>query len=221
MGDFLRRREMLKQSAGSSGFHLIDALISNRNQYIDTGVVPAITDDLSLTFTDNEADGADVIAVGCDASSRRYQLGVYIGDYQCRWAENAIAFNVRRNKNIKQTAKIIHDSSISKVYLQILDADGEVIETGSQNNYGSAVTTLSLGLFCRHTGENNYNLRIKMNFYELILTNSSGVERLHMYPALDANGVPCVWDSVSNQTFYNEGTGTFGYIDGGTVVNPT
>lgn len=34
---------------------------------------------------------------------------------------------------------------------------------------------------------------------------------LNLIPCLDENDVPCMYDSVSKQCFYNNGTGTFGY----------
>lgn len=34
---------------------------------------------------------------------------------------------------------------------------------------------------------------------------------LNMVPCLDNNGTPCMYDSVSKQSFYNQGTGKFLY----------
>lgn len=50
--------------------------------------------------------------------------------------------------------------------------------------------------------------------------NTTLIQKL--IPCLDNNNVPCFFDMVSRQTFYNAGTGTFGYetMDG-TVVSPT
>ena len=38
-----------------------------------------------------------------------------------------------------------------------------------------------------------------------------GAYTLNLIPALDRNGTPCMYDSVSKQTFYNAGTGKFLY----------
>ena len=37
-----------------------------------------------------------------------------------------------------------------------------------------------------------------------------------MIPCLDENGVPCMYDTISKQTFYNQGTGEFKWS-----INPT
>ena len=37
-----------------------------------------------------------------------------------------------------------------------------------------------------------------------------------LIPCLDTNGTPCMYDTVSKQTFYNQGTGEFLY---GEVIN--
>ena len=38
-----------------------------------------------------------------------------------------------------------------------------------------------------------------------------GAYTLNLIPALDRNGVPCMYDTVSKQTFYNAGEGSFLY----------
>ena len=38
-----------------------------------------------------------------------------------------------------------------------------------------------------------------------------GAYTLNLIPALDRNGTPCMYDTVSKQTFYNERTGEFLY----------
>ena len=38
-----------------------------------------------------------------------------------------------------------------------------------------------------------------------------GAYTLNLIPALDRNGTPCMYDTVSKQTFYNAGTGEFLY----------
>ena len=49
-------------------------------------------------------------------------------------------------------------------------------------------------------------LRIK-RFY----ITRDGAYTLNLIPALDRNGTPCMYDTVSKKTFYNERTGEFLY----------
>ena len=38
-----------------------------------------------------------------------------------------------------------------------------------------------------------------------------GVKSLNLIPCLNAHNVPCMYDTVSGKSYYNKGTGTFGY----------
>ena len=55
-------------------------------------------------------------------------------------------------------------------------------------------------------------------YWKIYDTNSNLVQ--HLVPALDSNNVPCMYDKVSQQFFYNQGAGTFSYgieeLDGAT-----
>ena len=45
--------------------------------------------------------------------------------------------------------------------------------------------------------------------------------QINLIPALDKNGTPCMYDTVSKQPFYNKGSGKFGYeLTDGTYVAP-
>ena len=66
-------------------------------------------------------------------------------------------------------------------------------------------------------GSSSYGrIRIK-RFY----ITRDGAYTLNLIPALDRNGTPCMYDTVSKHTFYNAGTGEFGYeLMDGTYVEP-
>ena len=45
--------------------------------------------------------------------------------------------------------------------------------------------------------------------------------QINLIPALDLNGAPCMYDTITKQPFYNKGTGKFGYeLMDGTYVAP-
>ena len=82
----------------------------------------------------------------------------------------------------------------------------------SDNAYSNPV-----GLFWRYPGNDKAYVRIesfKISENNILVTN--------LIPCLDINNTPCMYDTVTQQTLYNAGTGTFGYetMDG-TVVAPT
>ena len=61
-------------------------------------------------------------------------------------------------------------------------------------------------LFSYRVGQYPFLGRI---YYAYIERN--GEKIFNFIPALDNNGVPCMYDTVSGETFYNTGTGTFSY----------
>lgn len=69
-------------------------------------------------------------------------------------------------------------------------------------------------LFSFHDGGNVYTPS-SIKLYSAIFGRSEFI------PCLDANGIPCMYDTVTQAPFYNQGTGTFGYeLLDGTYVAP-
>ena len=52
--------------------------------------------------------------------------------------------------------------------------------------------------------------RGKLRLKRFYITRN-GAYTLNLIPTLDRNGTPCMYDTVSKQTFYNAGTGEFLY----------
>lgn len=67
-------------------------------------------------------------------------------------------------------------------------------------------TTANLHLFTFNGGSYYFNGKL----YEMQISKGTDVY-MDLVPVLDGSGVPCVYDKVSKQPFYNNGTGTFGY----------
>lgn len=82
-------------------------------------------------------------------------------------------------------------------------------------NYVDDFLTPSTYLFNMNTTFTGVPFKGKIRKFEV-------ESRADYIPCLDNNSVPCFYDTVSGNTFYNSGTGTFGYetMDG-TVVSPT
>jgi hypothetical protein len=79
--------------------------------------------------------------------------------------------------------------------------------TGNDGSNG-VVSTRTIKLFCRDNGGSlaYTNARI----YECILTTGNTIAR-YLVPCLDNNGVPCMYDLIGKQTYYNQGEGEFLY----------
>jgi hypothetical protein len=80
--------------------------------------------------------------------------------------------------------------------------DGEIAKnTGGINTYSPYIY-----LFAYNAAGNAQNKDgLRLFYFDSTITSP----HLKMLPALDSNGVPCMFDKVSNQPFYNSGTGSF------------
>ena len=115
---------------------------------------------------------------------------------------NSITNNVAPQIGTKYNAKIN--------YLN----DGKLIlnyTTTGNNGSNGVVSTRTIKLFCRDSsGSLSYtNARI----YRCQISEGTNLVR-DLLPCLDNNNVPCMYDAVGKQTYYNAGTGTFTYEEG-------
>ena len=63
-----------------------------------------------------------------------------------------------------------------------------------------------LFLFERSDHKNHFSGKIGT------VTFTRGAEKsLNLIPCLNGHNVPCMYDTVSGKSYYNKGTGTFGY----------
>lgn len=93
-----------------------------------------------------------------------------------------------------------------------------VITTSTKNIIGDTVvnytttenftTTENLYLFSKFTTSMNYKDKVKLYYFKMYNGESL---TLDLIPVLDQNNIPCMYDKVSDQFFYNQGTGTFRY----------
>lgn len=103
-----------------------------------------------------------------------------------------------------------HESLIGKEYVYRQEkneiyVNGELIATIKEKNFQCAY---NMYLLASHIGEINIdNCRNSILYYCKIWDNNILVR--NFIPCLDSNNRPCMYDTVSGQTFYNQGTGEF------------
>ena len=90
------------------------------------------------------------------------------------------------------------------------------VKIGSQTDslaFGSYanVTSLTFWLFGRNSNVEAYKFFTTERIYSFNVSNAQGKLVMQLVPCLDASFRPCMYDSVSKQTFYNQGTGEFLY----------
>ncbi len=106
-------------------------------------------------------------------------------------------------------------------YWKINTSTGKLSSTLTNTSSGATYTLTSNPISSNYTSNghvtffrDNYDAWAnpsKMRLYRTWLKRSNGTKVFDLIPVLDINGVPCMYDKVSEEFLYNLGTGTFGY----------
>ena len=204
----LRRRGLMTQSSGDIpfGYKRCKFLKKSGTAYIDTGIIPDKSMDYDVVFDVESTYQGTLYVFGSDSA---YDTGFNLGtDFMTNFGIRCCAFN---NSWVYSTFIIINRGVQYSVQIcnNKIAVNSEVFSAGS----GSYVCAYSLILFgTNRKGKamvnNTYcrNLRI----YSFTISKD-GEKIMNLIPALDRNGTPCMYDTVSKRTFYNAGTGKFLY----------
>ena len=187
----LRRRAMYRGGELPAGYQLCNYLESTGTQTINTGLTPVYGDEINV-----------IAYRTSNANSMFYASGTVTitssaGKFYCRY------FTSTKNDAIEVSqGNFPADSQYHHIMLSRdgFYADGNFVRelTGERAEAGTLII---------FRGTSNYGkLRIK-RFY----ITRDGAYTLNLIPALDRNGTPCMYDTVSKNTFYNAGTGEFLY----------
>ena len=187
----LRRRAMYRTGELPAGYQRCNYLESTGKQTIKTGLTPVYGDEINViayrTSTANSMFYASGTLTITGAPDELY----------CRY------FTSTNNAAIRiLLSRFPADAQYHHI---MLSQDGFYVD-------GNFVTALpgeraEAGTMIIFRGTSSYGkIRIK-RFY----ITRNGAYTLNLIPALDRNGTPCMYDTVSKQTFYNAGTGEFLY----------
>ncbi len=193
-----------------TGYIECEYLESTGTQWIDTGYKPNNRTQLFLIFNWVDTNPWDMVTcyTQWDSSGR----GVSIGS---GWRGGALLTTYVCNTNVvfyPVTKNIWYESGSNiggKAYVSFLN--GELIKSEDFDSVsgGQFQLDFSIPLF---RGRNRYSFygitKSKIAKFS-ILENDVLIQNL--IPALDPSGVPCMYDTVGNKPYYNQGTGTFSY----------
>lgn len=161
---------------------------SSGTQYIDTGIAPNINTELECEFI--KLNSIDSWFYGC-------RDGAGVNEFICLFetGQNTSSFRFgNREINITSISNNVrHTVKHNKTNVSIDDVS---VGTFTSPTFGTTSKTITL---LNNTSAKIYSLKIKDN----------GTLVREMYPAIDVNGVACMYDYVTNQFFYNQGTGEF------------
>lgn len=188
------------------GYKRCKFLKKSDTAYIDTGIIPDKRMDYDIVFDVESTYQGTLYVFGSDSSYRiGFNLGTDLtnkmGIRVCKFSEsNLYQTYVQLNSGVQYSVQICKNH---------LAVNSKVISAES----GSYVCAYSLILFgTNRTGKAMVNSTYCRNLRIYSFTISKdGNKIMNLIPALDRNGTPCMYDTVSKQTFYNKGTGEFLY----------
>ena len=187
----LRRRAMYMGGELPTGYRLCKYLESTGTQTINTGLTPVYGDKINVIAYRTSDENSMVFASGT------LTITSATGKFYCRYftSTNTGAIEIS-SENFPADAQY-HHIMLSRDGFY---ADGNFVRPlpGERAEAGTLIIfrgTSKLG-----------KVRIK-RFY----ITRGGAYTLNLIPALDRNGTPCMYDTVSKKTFYNERTSDFLY----------
>ena len=201
----LRRRGMYKAGDLPAGYKRCKWLSSNDDAYLITDYYPKIGDAIEIYF---------IINKGKDYDAPINAASEYDSDRQL-----IILFGMHANSYFKYFTK----GEASNVYLpqyygrgeplkMVIDKDGRLIDyTGylvTSNEVGKNKGEINAPLFLFERSNHKAHFSGKIG---TVTFTRGGEKSLNLIPCLNEHNVPCMYDTVSGKSYYNKGTGTFGY----------
>ena len=202
----LRRRAMYRNLELPTGYQRCKFLKKSGTAYIDTGIIPDKSMDYDVVFDVESTYQGSLYVFGSDSS---YKNGFNLGcDFRneegirfCKfYTLNYYITYIKLNSGVQYSVQMCENQ---------FAVNSKVISAIS----GSYVCAYSLILFgTNRNGQAMVNDTYCRNLRIYSFTISKdGKKIMNLIPALDRNGTPCMYDTVSKKTFYNAGTGEFLY----------
>ena len=183
----------------------VEYLESTGTQYINTGYKLNSNSvlEISACSTDATQSNNTLLGVGTSAGSA--------DRVQVHFGSAAGTLSIRLDGTLSSNQSVGTNKFISKIDISNKKAYFNNIEIVS-NYTGSIDTTDNVALFNRMISgnviESEYAAKAKV--YYLRISENNALVR-DMIPVLDNSGRPAMYDQVSGQLFYNQGTGEFTY----------
>ena len=174
---------------------------SNGNQWINTNFSPTNGYKAEVKFNAYSIT-ANVILGGQDNANNTANIGIEGGKIRIETPQHDFKSELGINSNTIYT--LIASIITKDVYID----NSSLIMQDVYPRTGSYPTT-GINIFKTLRGWQNYIGRI---YYVKIYNENNNLVR-EMYPAIDSNGVACMYDYVTEQFFYNAGTGSFTVSD--------
>ena len=199
----LRRRAMYKAGELPAGYKRCEWLSSKDDAYLITDYYPKVGDSIEIYFSIDK--------------SRYYDAPINAtAEYD---SDRQLIFLFDSHSNL--FFKYFTTGAASKVWLPyylrgepkklIIDKDGRLIDnlgnvTNNEVQKNKKEINAPLFLFERSNHKSHFSGKIGT-----VTFTRGGRKSLNLIPCLNEHNVPCMYDTVSGKSYYNKGTGTFGY----------
>lgn len=175
----------------------VEYLKSTGTQYIDTKYVPNENTSIKIEFEPQEITGAGFLGIVESDQVKTYRLFNY---------SSKIFFDLN--------GRLYGDSSPVNERVNIELYNYYVIKNGVKVLNGNYKDNLSLSnsmyIFGTRFVSSNTISYSKMKLYRLEIYENNNLIRDYV-PVLDPSNRPCLYDTLSKQCYYNQGTGEFLY----------
>lgn len=186
-----------------SNVNFVEYLQGDGNAYIDTGI---IADENTGAYAKFEVTGGyPVFSARYSASSRAYGI-ICVDD----GATLSLDMDTVRTQSPTSIGNVVE----AKMNRFIKEKDGATIGTTNPNSF---TTPANVTLFAINA-TNSYGLVVSPSKLHRVVFTQSGIVTHDFLPALDGNGVACMYESISGTYFYNAAaSGSFSY---GNTITP-
>ena len=200
----LRRRTLYKAGELPAGYKLCEWLSSKNDAYLITDYYPKIGDAIEIYFSLNHKRDYDAIISATSGYDSSRQLIILCGSYPGSY------FKYFTNGD---SLLVYLDSYVSsKPKKLVIDKDGRLISYSgyllSDSEVQKNKEEVNAPLFLLERSNHTAHFSGKIG---TVTFTRGGKKSLNLIPCLNAHNVPCMYDTVSGKSYYNKGTGTFGY----------
>lgn len=203
------------------GGSFVEYLESSGTQYIDTDIYITQDTDIYVRFAHMSTTDDGILGVR-QGSWTSFQKSLYIND----------APSVARLFKASSSASGNDSSGVTLTAGQVAEARTHTVRVGSVSVFTCEVN----GYICRAMGNQaDFTQTYPMRIFGYggpspTVCNKGNIQRLTVFeggtlitdylPAIDGDGVACMWDNVAREYVYNDGTGDFAYGGEITVDEP-
>ena len=200
----------LIQGPANEEFTPLKYIQSTGAQWIDTGIVNKSTIDTIIDAQVTNNNGNQTLFGGSDGESNRYQMFLYSRNL---YNDEIYFYCGTGNYPFASVTPQYAASSRHLWETKLFSSKPQIFKDGVQQSMTNANTvsaftgSSTIFLFGYHYGsQTTASSRISMKLWGAKMLDGSSVVRVFT-PILDNNGVPCLYDAVSDTCFYNLGTG--------------